>query len=363
MPTYLVGGAVRDQLLKYPFHERDWVVTGTTPEQMLAQGFTPVGRDFPVFLHPETKEEYALARTEKKDGVGYHGFIFNTSPSVTLEEDLSRRDLSINAIAQDHDGRLIDPYGGVDDIDKRILRHVSDAFIEDPLRVLRVARFAARYHHLGFTIATETESLLAKISASGELQTLSKERVWGETEKALGERNPTVFFEVLHRVGALVPCFSSAAELLNWQSLKAKATQLQTPEYRWAFMLLGADKQQISSAHESLGASHRFRDFAVDVITMNEVFATEKLLPEQIMMAAQHFRALKDSAKLERWLDYQVVLQPQWYEKAERLRNCLIEAKKVSSQALIAEGYTGPELGAAIKATQLQVIAARLEII
>jgi tRNA nucleotidyltransferase (CCA-adding enzyme) len=360
MPTYLVGGAVRDQLLNYPFHERDWVVTGASPEQMLAQGFTPVGRDFPVFLHPETKEEYALARTEKKDGVGYHGFIFNTSPSVTLEEDLSRRDLTINAIAQDQTGQLIDPYGGVNDLNNRILRHVSHAFTEDPLRVLRVARFAARYHHLGFTIAAETESLLAKIAASGELQTLSKERIWGETEKALGEQNPTVFFETLDRVGALAPCFASAAELLNWQSLAPNAAQLQTTEYRWALMLLEADRQDIVLAHAHLGASHRFRDFAVDVVTMNAVFATEALLPEQIMGAVQHFRALKDDTKLEHWLGYQVLLTPQWREKAERLRGCLAAAKEVNSKDLIAKGYRGPELGAAIKAQQLQAIAARL---
>ena len=360
MPTYLVGGAVRDQLMNYPFHERDWVVTGTSPEEMLAAGFTPVGRDFPVFLHPETKEEYALARTEKKDGVGYHGFIFNTAPSVTLEEDLSRRDLTVNAIAQDSAGRLIDPFGGVEDINRRCLRHVSNAFTEDPLRVLRVARFAARYHHLDFTIAPETESLLTEIAASGELQTLSKERVWGETEKALNEQNPAIFFEVLQRIGALEDCFFAASQLLDWRILKEHTRTLPRSEQRWALMLSSSTKEQIQSAHQLLGASHRYRDFAVDVVTMNALFSTSTLSADQVMEALQYFRALKDETKLRCWLDYQISLMPEWQANAEVLMDCLAGAATVSSKGLIAEGYSGPELGLAIKAHQLQQISARL---
>src|SRR5690606_4639849 len=174
---YLVGGAVRDSLLGYPFHERDWVVVGATPEQMLALGYQQVGKDFPVFLHPQTKEEHALARTERKSGKGYTGFSVYAAPDVTLEQDLLRRDLTINAIAQADDGSLVDPYGGIADIKQKTLRHVSDAFAEDPLRVLRVARFYARYAHLGFTVAPETLTLMRKLSASDELQNLSAERV------------------------------------------------------------------------------------------------------------------------------------------------------------------------------------------
>lgn len=203
MKKYLVGGAVRDKLLKYPFSERDWVVTGATVEEMLALGYQQVGKDFPVFLHPKTKEEYALARTERKSGHGYHGFQVYAEPSVTLEQDLSRRDLTINAIAEDEDGGIIDPFHGVDDIENRILRHVSDAFVEDPLRILRVARFAARYHHLGFQVADETLALMQQIVSEGEVEHLVAERVWQEMVKALSEKHPTVFFDVLRKVGAL----------------------------------------------------------------------------------------------------------------------------------------------------------------
>ena len=203
MQIYLVGGAVRDALLGYPFHERDWVVVGASPAQMLADGFIQVGKDFPVFLHPNTKEEYALARTERKTAPGYAGFAFNTSADVTLEEDLARRDLTLNAIAQDSDGQLVDPFGGQRDIAQKLLRHVSPAFSEDPVRILRIARFAARYHHLGFSVAAETQDLMAKMVADGEVDALVPERVWKETERALGEQNPERFFEVLRDCGAL----------------------------------------------------------------------------------------------------------------------------------------------------------------
>jgi len=209
MKTYLVGGAVRDRLLsvgsdKRVHADRDWVVVGSTVQAMLDSGFQQVGRDFPVFLHPKTKEEHALARTERKTGPGHTGFSFNADPSVTLEEDLARRDLTINAIADDGDGNLTDPYGGQQDIENRVLRHVSAAFSEDPLRVLRVARFAARFAHLGFTIAPETHELMMKMSKSGELDNLVAERIWQEMEKALKEGSPAVFFKVLRDCGALL---------------------------------------------------------------------------------------------------------------------------------------------------------------
>ena len=201
--VYLVGGAVRDQLLNLPVKDRDWVIVGSTPQDLLNQGYQQVGKDFPVFLHPQNKEEYALARTERKAGKGYTGFICDFSADITLEQDLVRRDLTINAIAQDLAGNLYDPYHGVEDLEKRVLRHVSPAFSEDPLRVLRVARFAARYHYLGFNIADETLQLMTALSAQGELQHLTAERVWAETEKALNEKNPEIYFETLRQVGAL----------------------------------------------------------------------------------------------------------------------------------------------------------------
>lgn len=203
MQTYLVGGAVRDKLLGRPIKDQDWVVVGSTPEKMLAQGYQSVGADFPVFLHPKTKEEYALARIERKIGVGYTGFSCDASSEVSLEEDLLRRDLTINAMAMDDQGNIIDPYNGQQDLENRLLRHVSDAFVEDPLRVLRVARFAARYHSLGFRIAPETQALMQTITTNGELTTLSAERVWQETARSLMETHPEVYFESLKACGAL----------------------------------------------------------------------------------------------------------------------------------------------------------------
>lgn len=203
MKTYLVGGAVRDELLDYPHKEKDWVVVGATPEDMLAAGFQQVGKDFPVFLHPETKEEYALARTERKTSPGYKGFDVHATPDVTLEQDLLRRDLTINAIAKDEAGEIIDPFNGLQDIHDRILRHVSPAFAEDPVRILRVARFAARYLHLGFIVADETMQLMKQMVEDGEVDALVPERVWQEMEKALGERSPSRFIEVLRDCGAL----------------------------------------------------------------------------------------------------------------------------------------------------------------
>ncbi|MCH1906267.1 multifunctional CCA addition/repair protein [Pasteurella multocida] len=210
---YLVGGAVRDQLLNLVVKDRDWVVVGATPDDLLSQGYQQVGKDFPVFLHPQTKEEYALARTERKAGSGYTGFICDFSPTISLEQDLSRRDLTINALAQDLDGKIYDFYGGLTDLKQRLLRHVSPAFAEDPLRVLRVARFAARYHTLGFTIASETRELMQQLSQSGELSNLTAERVWLETEKALLEPHPEVYFQTLQEVGALQVLFPELAAL------------------------------------------------------------------------------------------------------------------------------------------------------
>src|SRR5438132_8319326 len=200
MRTFRVGGALRDALLGLPVNDTDWVVVGATPEEMIEAGYLPVGKDFPVFLHPETREEYALARTERKHGRGYRGFEFFASPEVTLADDLARRDLTINAMARDEDGTLIDPYGGEADLRAEILRHVSPAFVEDPLRVLRVARFAARF---GFKVARETKQLMRKIVASGELETIATERIWQEVARGLTEPHPARMLAVLRACGAL----------------------------------------------------------------------------------------------------------------------------------------------------------------
>ena len=201
--TYLVGGAVRDELLGLDVTDRDWVVVGSTPDAMLNAGYKPVGKDFPVFLHPQTHEEYALARVERKTGTGYHGFAFDTDSSVTLEEDLGRRDLTINAIARSSSGEIIDPYNGEADLDKRVLRHVSDAFIEDPVRVVRVARFMARFANLGFTVADETLSLMQSMVSNGEVNHLVAERVWQEMHGGLTSKTPRAFFDTLRECGAL----------------------------------------------------------------------------------------------------------------------------------------------------------------
>jgi tRNA nucleotidyltransferase (CCA-adding enzyme) len=215
MKTYLVGGAVRDTLLGLPVKEKDWVVVGATPQQMIDLGYRPVGKDFPVFLHPETGEEYALARTERKSGHGYRGFTFHTDPGVTLEQDLVRRDLTINAMAMDSDGALIDPFDGRDDLDQGLLRHVSPAFREDPVRILRVARFAARFARFGFHLSHGTNALMRQMVDSGEVDYLVPERVWKETSRALSEPSPERFFEVLRGCGALERLFPEIACLFG----------------------------------------------------------------------------------------------------------------------------------------------------
>jgi tRNA nucleotidyltransferase (CCA-adding enzyme) len=207
MEVYLVGGAVRDRLLGLPIHERDWVVVGARPEDLERQGYLSVGKEFPVFLHPDTKEEHALARLERKVAPGYRGFTTQFSPDVTLEEDLKRRDLTINAMAEKPSGELVDPYGGQRDLQARVLRHVSEAFVEDPVRILRLARFAARFADLGFTVAEETQMLMKQMVASGEVDALVPERVWQETERALGESRPDAFFQTLRDCGALAVIF------------------------------------------------------------------------------------------------------------------------------------------------------------
>ena len=217
MNIYRVGGCVRDRLLGIPQVDIDWVVTGATVEAMTSLGYKPIGKDFPVFLHPETRQEYALARRERKTAPGYRGFEFTTDADITIEQDLLRRDLTINAMAENERGELIDPYGGQADLEARILRHVSSAFSEDPVRVLRVARFAARFHHLGFSVAAETADLIRQMGESGELDALVAERVWSEMSRALNEPNPEVFFQTLRDCDVLGILFPECQHRLRYQ--------------------------------------------------------------------------------------------------------------------------------------------------
>jgi len=281
MRVYLVGGAVRDRLLGRPVRERDWVVVGATPEELVREGYEPVGREFPVFLHPQTHEEYALARLERKSGPGYRGFTTQFAPTVTLEEDLKRRDLTINAMAEDEHGALIDPYGGQADLAARVLRHVSAAFVEDPVRILRVARFAARYAPLGFTVADETLALMREITASGEARTLVPERVWQETERALGEAHPEVYFQTLRDCGALAVVFPEVDALFGvpqpprWHpeidtgvhimlSLRYAADHGASPLVRFAVLTHDLGKAQ--TPKERWPSHHGHEEFSVPLI-------------------------------------------------------------------------------------------------
>ena len=267
MQTYIVGGAVRDALLGLPVRDRDWVVVGATPQDMLTAGFRPVGKDFPVFLHPDSHEEYALARTERKTAPGYKGFTFHTSPDVTLEEDLARRDLTINAMARDEAGAITDPFKGREDLAARVLRHVSPAFAEDPLRILRVARFAARFHE--FTVAPETMGLMRDIVVAGEVEHLVAERVWQEIARGLMEEHPQRMFEVLGECGALARLLPELDALPDderkalYACLKRAVTRAAPLEQRWALLLqpFGADVARAVS--ERMKAPNEARDLAV----------------------------------------------------------------------------------------------------
>ena len=298
MKIYLVGGAVRDEALSLPVHERDWVVVGGTPAQLLALGYKQVGRDFPVFLHPKTREEYALARTERKLAPGYHGFVCDFNPQVTLEEDLARRDLTINAMAKDEQGLLIDPYHGMRDLAEKKLHHVSCAFVEDPVRVLRVARFAARYHYLGFTVVNETRALMYAMVKRHELMHVTVERVWKEWQHALMTRHPAIFIEVLRTSGALAVLLPELNALFGvpngeigltpdtgmamLQRLARTAEVSSDPMIRFAALLIDLGKAQtpvrdwpVHQGHETVGVlmiqalcerlkiPHAYRELAV----------------------------------------------------------------------------------------------------
>jgi tRNA nucleotidyltransferase (CCA-adding enzyme) len=300
MQIYLVGGAVRDELLGRAVHERDWVVVGATPEAMVAQGYRPVGRDFPVFLHPGTNEEYALARLERKVGPGYRGFTTQHSPAVTLEQDLQRRDLTVNAIARADDGTLIDPYGGQADLAARVLRHVSPAFSEDPVRILRVARFAARFAPLGFTVAPETLALMRTMVASGEVEALVGERVWKELERSLGESAPGRCFEVLAGCGALAVLAPQLDAALRVSPAALAALQRSSaaglaPAQRWAALLARLDEAEAEALSRRLHAPNEFRELAQLAARVRAALAAAPagLAPEAALALIERSDALR----------------------------------------------------------------------
>ncbi|WP_448100080.1 multifunctional CCA addition/repair protein [Luteibacter jiangsuensis] len=402
MDIYLVGGAVRDKLLGRPVTDRDWVVVGATPEDMLAAGYRPVGKDFPVFLHGQTKEEYALARTERKTGRGYHGFAFHADPSVTVEQDLERRDLTINAIAQREDGTLVDPFGGVRDIETRTLRHVSAAFAEDPVRLLRVARFAARYAPLGFTVADETMALMRHMVDDGEIDHLVPERVWAETRKALAEPMPSAFLRVLRESGALRVLFpevealygvpqrpefhpevdtgvhvelvlDAAARLapgdalVGWCALTHDLGKALTPQDVLPRHIMheqrGIEPVQVMSARLKVPVEYAFMAEMVCKHHLNAHMALE-LKPSTILRLLEGLGALRRPERLETFLlacmaDKRGRLgsEDAAYPQADFLRACRGAAASVTSQPFVEMGLQGPAIGEAMRKAQVQAIS------
>lgn len=363
MEIFLVGGAVRDKLLGYPFSDRDWVVVGATPEQLLKRGFQPVGKDFPVFLHPDSKEEYALARTERKTSAGYTGFKCYSSPDVTIEEDLMRRDLTINAIAQTSDGQLIDPFNGQQDINERYLRHVSDAFIEDPLRVLRCARFLARYFHLGFRIADETIALSQQISASGELQHLSQERVWQELEKALGERSPEQYFIALqhcHAANILWPQLNPLSDQ-QVRLLKLAATQSLKKPQRFAMLFFNLPEAKTQAVLKQLKAPNEFKELALmasqyGLRCVQLGNKSERNNSEETLRLIEALDAFRRPERFQLFLSCCSLVAGS-DDNQQQLHAAYIACQSIDARSLAAQGLKGLEIAKALREQRLQAIA------
>lgn len=358
MQIYLVGGAVRDELLGLEVKDRDWVVVGATPEQMLSRGFRQVGADFPVFLHPQTHEEYALARTERKQGHGYHGFSVYSAPDVTLEQDLQRRDLTINAMARAENGELIDPFHGLEDLRARRLRHVSPAFAEDPLRILRVARFAARFHPLGFQVCDETMALMRRMVAEGEVAHLVPERVWQEMRRALHEAEPTVFFRVLADCGALAVLIPELAKpeplTTGLRTLDCLARQAGTgTEQRFAGLFSGVPEAAIRQRARSLKVPGDCRDLAC----LTSHFITRLKAPELQQQPVAVLLELLDTAdawrrqpRFEALLEVLRCAMPAGLvSRLDQLALAAQAAAQVRPGPLLAQGYRGAALGQAIR--------------
>lgn len=369
MQIYLVGGAVRDQLLNYPVYDKDWVVVGATVDEMLEQGFQPVGKDFPVFIHPKSGEEYALARTERKSGKGYTGFQYFASPDVTLEDDLIRRDLTINAMAQANDGEIIDPYHGQQDLKNRVLRHVSPAFAEDPLRVLRVARFFARYAHLGFGVADETVELMTQLSTSDELIHLTAERVWKETERALAEQTPFAYIELLDRCQALPVLFPEWQLLIDSeQQTRSILNRLQRNNH------FG---QNAFSCLMTLATTHLPDDKALTLIAlMCERLRTPKAWLQQAQQVRQWHKAIAEIENLSGAQRFEIIQSLDLLRRPQRLdgvfaccaalhkldgtlhehfQQLLTALNQLQASELIAEGFKGKALGVELNRRRAQI--------
>ncbi|XKE47468.1 polynucleotide adenylyltransferase [Halomonas organivorans] len=353
MQVYRVGGAVRDARLGWPVTDVDWVVVGATPETLLCRGFKAVGRDFPVFLHPETQEEFALARTERKSGHGYTGFEVHASPEVTLEQDLARRDLTINAMAETPEGELVDPYGGLADLKSRVLRHVSPAFVEDPLRVLRTARFLARYAGLGFVIAPETRELMRRLAASGELEHLVAERVWAETEKALAEPWPDVYFQALQDCGALAVLMPELAAdpsaldaaLGRLPRLPEDISAEEEAHWRWARLVEHLDKAERRALAERLKlpkAPGRLADQAAATRTLCRAVRHEGPSGGRVMAWLDAVDAWR---RPERVAPLISLISLEEADLAADLALAWRLAVQILPAGLVEEGYRGRELG------------------
>jgi tRNA nucleotidyltransferase (CCA-adding enzyme) len=359
MKIYLVGGAVRDKLLGWPVKERDWVVVGATINDMLGLGYRQVGKEFPVFLHPKTNEEYALARMERKTGPGYKGFAFDTSPHVSLEDDLSRRDLTINAMAESADNILTDPFHGKADLEAKLLRHVSPAFAEDPVRILRIGRFYARFSHLGFHIAPETIALMRDMVKAGEVDALVPERVWKELERALGEKNPEKFFEALEACGALVVLFPGLdMQSKGMQSLIIAANLSPEPIVRFATLLhhLPDAKTSISNLCQRYKLPIAYRELAIlTAAHYQEAFASRTLTAEALVKLLGALDIYRREARFHDFLTacqaiaagHQVNFDPEWLHQAAHA------AKSVDIQTLVAKGLNGQALADEIQKARL----------
>ncbi|MBU2965015.1 hypothetical protein Q4508_09540 [Amphritea sp. 2_MG-2023] len=370
MQIYLVGGAVRDGLLNYPIYDKDWVVVGATPEQMQQQGFRPVGKDFPVFIHPESGEEYALARTERKSGKGYTGFLYHASPEVTLEEDLIRRDLTINAMAMDTQGNIIDPYHGQQDLQQKILRHVSPAFAEDPLRVLRVARFQARYAPLGFTIAPDTLKLMQQLAASDELEHLTAERVWQEFQRALGETAPQQFLLTLKQANALSVLFPELLSAVDDPQTLSAISQPADARTRFAILLRSAFAnvseseryQQIKAFCDVHRAPNAYRDLALQFSAQ-----ADRLCHFAQLDAQQRLELVKDLDLLRRSEHLNLLLQgcalicSEDLSVTTLLPELLQALQQVDPKQLMQQGFKGKALGKAIQQAQLQTCQQQID--
>ena len=404
--TYLVGGAVRDDLLGLKGSERDWVVVGSTTEQMLEQGFKQVGASFPVFLHPKTGEEYALARTERKQGHGYHGFSVDFHPGVTLEEDLKRRDLTINAIARDENGGLIDPYGGQRDLEQRLLRHVSDAFVEDPLRVLRVARFAARFAHLGFRVHDSTMALMREITQSGELKHLAAERTWREIERAMQAGKPSEFVSVLRECEALAALLPEVDCLFGVPQPEKYHPEIDTGVHLLMALDIAAElapgaadivfsvllhdlgkgiteKHKLPShiGHEAAGvplvdavcrrikAPNAMHDLARKVCAGHlDCHRVLGMRPATVLRLLERLDAFRQTELLPRFIaaceaDYRgrKGLQDRPYPQGDYLQRAYRATSGIRARDLDLEGIDGPEVGARLREARIEAISRLVE--